>query len=108
MVRFVRVQQSRLYRSDAPAGDPGWWGFLVGPERDLPDRPIPLSEALHDQALFGSFVYSAIPPDPAVLDAPAAFIAALDALIENGAFGGRAMLWLPAAIPALMTTDRCP
>jgi hypothetical protein len=107
MVSFLSVEQSRLCASDAPAGDPGWWGFLVGPGKEPPAQPIALADALGSQALFGSFIYAAVRPDAAVLAAPQDFIAALDALIAQAAFGGRAMAWLPAADPALVDAS-CP
>ncbi|RBH50722.1 hypothetical protein C3F00_034530, partial [Pseudomonas sp. MWU13-2860] len=93
MIAFERMAGSRLYINQANLAGAGWWAWLLAAGAPAPAGPVPLSDALENAELRGSFVYCAIEPDLAG-DKAAAFIAALDAILAT-IIGGRALVWLP-------------
>ncbi|WP_374419923.1 hypothetical protein [Chromobacterium sp.] len=95
MIAFERMAGSRLYINQANLAGAGWWAWLLAAGAPAPAGPVPLSDALENAELSGSFVYCAIEPD-LTGDKAAAFIAALDAILAT-IIGGRALVWLPRA-----------
>lgn len=90
MVRFLRVAKSRLYQSDGIGSDGDWWGFLLGEGIEPPADSIPLKEALNNDGLKGSFVYTAKAPK---LDKTDQFIDKIAEIIKQK-FNNRVIIFL--------------
>ncbi|MDH0343149.1 hypothetical protein [Chromobacterium haemolyticum] len=104
MIAFERLAGSRLYIDQANQAGAGWWAWLLAAGAQAPAGPVPLTEALENAELGGSFVYCAVEPDLGG-DKAAAFVAALDAILAT-VIGGRALLWLRRADQAQQALEQ--
>jgi hypothetical protein len=87
---FLQYQGSRLYLP-ATSGDPGWLGYLLPASVTQPPASLELQAALTGQP--GSFLFSALVPEFGKDGSLAAFVKAVDALL-NAQVTARGLLWI--------------
>lgn len=90
---FKQHLYKRLYLAAQDAQNPGFLAFITAPNIPDPPEQIDLDPALHDEALGGSFVFSAAAPNIASAADAERFVGKIDAVLQKSP-ASRAFLWL--------------
>ncbi|WP_175936278.1 hypothetical protein [Burkholderia cepacia] len=95
-VAFEQVAKSGLYQ--VPSGaSVGWCAYLLSPQDDNPNAPIPLQAAL--TGFSGSFVFAPAAPSFTSTEAANDFVSAVQNWLAPSGVPGRYCVWLPSAAP---------